>query len=230
MKEKWIDIVCKTCGGPGRLIADTDSFGHSCLEPEYDCTCNNIQEFIPIALPKRYMNAELIAKTNTQINIYSKCNSYVDSFNKEENNFGWGIYIFGATGMGKTYIISGIATKLMAKFRNINIKYISEVKLISQIKNCIATHSNTFDMIQCYCDSDLLVLDDIGKDRYTEFVGNALFSIIDYRWDSMLPTLYSSNYSLDQLCDRIGEEYGKSIVSRIKGNCHIYTFEGADLR
>jgi DNA replication protein DnaC len=59
---------------------------------------------------------------------------------------------------------------------------------------------------------EFLVLDDLGAERVTDWVAEKLFTIINHRHDEDLETVFTSNLSLEQLADHIGERTTWRIV------------------
>jgi DNA replication protein DnaC len=82
------------------------------------------------------------------------------------------------------------------------------------------------DVIAGYSEPDLLVLDDLGASRDSEFLEDALYLVVSRRYNNKLPTIYTTNLSLEVLAQRIGER----IVSRINGTCMILDLGNVDRR
>lgn len=74
--------------------------------------------------------------------------------------------------------------------------------------------------------ADVLLLDDIGAERVTDWVQERLFLLVDYRYRHSLPTLFTSNLHPDELADRIGER----TVSRIVGMARLVAVDADDYR
>lgn len=72
----------------------------------------------------------------------------------------------------------------------------------------------------------LLALDDLGAERVTEWVAEQLFVVFNWRYEHMLPTLVTSNYTLDELEARIG---GRT-VDRLREMCETIAVAGQNLR
>lgn len=73
----------------------------------------------------------------------------------------------------------------------------------------------------------VLVLDDIGAERPTDWTLGELTLLVDHRYSEELPTILTSNLSLPELSDRLGDD---RIPSRISGWCRAVKLEGRDLR
>lgn len=72
----------------------------------------------------------------------------------------------------------------------------------------------------------VLVLDDLGAEKSTEWSMATLFTIINRRYENIAPTIITSNLSLDELSRHIGDR----ITSRIVGMCRVIEFKGKDRR
>jgi DNA replication protein DnaC len=66
----------------------------------------------------------------------------------------------------------------------------------------------------------LLLLDDLGVERPTEFSLKNLAQIIDYRYRNCLPLVVTSNFTLEELIQRSQNDlYGERIVWRLSECC-----------
>lgn len=82
------------------------------------------------------------------------------------------------------------------------------------------------ELLDMLKDCKLLIIDDIGAEKNTEWVNERLLSIINSRMMGGKSTIYTSNCSLDELGLRMGER----IKSRIKGSTHEVHLTGKDRR
>ncbi len=73
---------------------------------------------------------------------------------------------------------------------------------------------------------DLLVLDDFGSERVTDFVQEELERIVDWRYRTMKPTVIATNLNTTQ----IGRKYGQRALSRWGASCEPQTILGEDRR
>lgn len=83
-----------------------------------------------------------------------------------------------------------------------------------------------------------LVIDDIGAERLTDWGADRLFEIVNYRHNELMPTLLTSNLTLNELRERINRQVAKSIgmpkdesgdriVNRLIESCRVIKFEDA---
>lgn len=140
-----------------------------------------------------------------------------------------GIYIYGTCGTGKTHICYAIASKINnEKFK---IRVWSLPELLRYIKrdydelNKGKDFENTnFAQVMNY--NGILVIDDIGTEKMSEWVEETLYAIINRRYEDVMPTIFTSNYSPEELTSRLGDR----IVSRIVGSCDVIELSGKDRR
>ena len=81
-------------------------------------------------------------------------------------------------------------------------------------------------MLKDYFNTPLLILDDLGAEKTTDWALQSLYIIINKRLSEELQTIITSNLSLDELRDKIGDR----IASRIAGMCKIVKLTGRDRR
>lgn len=143
------------------------------------------------------------------------------------------LYIHGEVGTGKTYLAcSFILNNAYSRYLNHSISpsdylFVSVPELLHILKRSFNTQSSE-DSLRKYIDVPFLVLDDIASEKITEWVRETLDYLVDARYRANKRTIYTSNYSLDGLNERMGDE-GR-VVSRIKGSCEILQLTGKDRR
>lgn len=126
-----------------------------------------------------------------------------------------GLYLFGATGAGKTLLAALIATEYIRLFKSV---------IFGDVPSLLADLKATFDkggtdeLLQRYCDCDLLVLDDLGAGKITDWNVTVLYQIINARYNNERTTIVTSNYDLgglEKILSRQDSITGKRIVSRL---------------
>lgn len=137
-----------------------------------------------------------------------------------------GLYIHGGVGSGKTHAVYAIFKKL--KERNIMCRFHNTTELMFDIRRDF--DRNPYDKMRW--DERLpeyegvLILDDLGAERPTDYVAEVLYLIVNTRYNQKLPTIFTSNLPVAELAERIGDR----TASRIVEMCEIVKLDGVDRR
>lgn len=117
------------------------------------------------------------------------------------HNFDRGLYIFGKFGTGKTYLSIAFLNTL-AKLGH-KVAFVKVNDFVNRMRKMIVNDSQMCDeIIEELKRVDYLVFDDIGSESITPFVrDDVLFNILDYRMENALITIFTSNHSIDTLCE-----------------------------
>lgn len=147
---------------------------------------------------------------------------FINNFDKEFKN----LFIYGATGVGKTFLTNCIAKELMDNSHSV--VYISAIKLFDILADNAFGRGGT-DIEQQYAnifDCDLLIIDDLGTELVNNFSVSQLFNCINERYLNQKSVIISSNLSISDLRDM----YSERIFSRITSNYTLMKIFGDDLR
>jgi DNA replication protein DnaC len=142
---------------------------------------------------------------------------------------GNGLFIIGDTGVGKTHIACAIATKVLEE--GFDVKFLNTGKFLNTLRD---EFSKTFDDPEEYQGlfnevmnfNGIIILDDIGAEKPSEWVIERLYLLINEKYESMTPMIFTSNCNKDQLTERLGDR----IVSRISGMTLKVKIPGIDRR
>ena len=107
-----------------------------------------------------------------------------------------GLYLNGSFGAGKTFIISALFNEL-----SINKKIRTEVVYFPELLRSLKDNWSSYeDKISYYEDVDLLLIDDIGAEKVTEWGRDeVLGTILQYRMDKGKTTFFTSNLTIEEL-------------------------------
>ena len=109
--------------------------------------------------------------------------------------------------------------------KSAHIEYWPLLDLVSELRSDIA-HGSQITSTRCR-ECDLLILDDFGSERTTDFVLEELERIVDWRYRAMKPTAVATNLS-DSAA--IIKKYGGRALSRWIGSCYDVVVGGEDRR
>lgn len=183
--------------------------------------------------PERFKNAK-----------YEEVPAQIKSLFEKVTETRRGIYIHGSVGTGKTHILYALKSgweKPIERTRTNNLEgkdetYMHQRKsMFWNTTELLRSIKRDFDLPygEKHRDEErilehtgLLFLDDVGAEKMSEWVDETFYLIVNHRYNRALPTIFTSNLSIADLADRIGDR----TVSRIAGMCDVVELVGEDRR
>lgn len=113
------------------------------------------------------------------------------------------LILAGPYGTGKTSLAVSVIQKRItehgerALFTNVN-------TLFEEIKALFGRENESSQLLQRVMNVPLLVLDDLGAERATEWVQSNLYNILNYRLTNNKPTIVTTNLDMEELTERLG--------------------------
>lgn len=121
---------------------------------------------------------------------------------------GFGICFYGEVRRGKTFIAECIANEIIAKGYKVYMVSAPEIAASASFRENV---ENVEKLKAC----DLLIIDDLGVERKTEYIQEIMFAIIDYRNACRLPTIVTTNDDVEKKMQN-GDMMDKRIYGRLK--------------
>nr|DAT07970.1 MAG TPA: replicative helicase [Caudoviricetes sp.] len=150
---------------------------------------------------------------------------------------GRSLFLYGVRGTGKTKLAAIIANERVRAGKPV--LFVSVPDLMADIRGSFKDGS-TSEAVQAVKETPFLVLDDLGAEKMTEWVGEQLFCIVNHRYNELLQTVVTSNYNpteiiahmatVDGKGNVIDDMQGQRIMSRIYGMCERVEIKGVDWR
>lgn len=148
---------------------------------------------------------------------------YVANFDAMRSQ-GTGLLLCGSVGTGKSFLAAAIANELINQ---------GTPCLMTNFSRIISRVSEKFGGDQKYLDDlnrfDLLIIDDLGSERDTEFTWEKVMNVIDARYRAGLPLIITTNLTLKDLADP-SDIRRQRVFSRLKEMCVFLEVNGADRR
>lgn len=149
------------------------------------------------------------------------CRSFVDTFGTDFRN----LFLYGSTGVGKTFLSHCIARELINK--SYSVIYFTAFELFDIIaKSKFEKDDAAGLMYEHIFDCDLLIIDDLGTELVNAFTSSQLFLCLNERLLNQKSTIISTNITLDSLV----ELYSERTFSRITSNYTMLRLTGDDIR
>lgn len=141
-----------------------------------------------------------------------------------ENDFS-NLFLYGNTGLGKTFLSHCIAKELLDQGHFV--VYFSAVNFFDMVSDRHFARDEEADALyRRALGSDLVILDDVGTEVPNSFSTSALFTFLNNRIEARKPVIISTNLALNQFKDI----YGERIFSRIMSCYKFLAFVGEDIR
>lgn len=144
------------------------------------------------------------AETDPQRKALAKCRAYAEQF---PANFraGRSLLLTGNVGCGKTHLASAIIRTVVADRCRALIIPAGDIVSIARASMVPDSGYTDRDVAVHLGALDLLVIDEVGAQKGSEYELGLLHSIIDRRYQAVLPTVMISNLSADGLKSYIGD-------------------------
>lgn len=134
------------------------------------------------------------------------------------------LYLYGSCGSGKTHLAG--ATWRIRVNDGLPCEFIKHPELSRLFRKIEVAEEKC--LLKKFAEFDVLVIDDIGVGRSTEFSNQILYEILDNRINNLKNGLIlTSNLSLDDFARKVGDD---RLPSRIAGMCKVIKIAGEDHR
>jgi DNA replication protein DnaC len=176
--------------------------------------------------PRRLMRctvAEIVETTEQVANLKRFVAGYIENFAKLERD-GKGLRMFGSPGTGKTHMSVAACRRLLETKQIRTAQFWDLTSMLTRLR--IADDAERRELLRQATEAAVLVLDDIGAQKTTEWVIEQLGMVINDRWSNGRPVIVTSNQSVAEMNSRLGER----ISSRLMECTIAIHVEGPDYR
>jgi len=145
-----------------------------------------------------------------------------------------GILLSGPVGVGKTGLLWSLAKACARKtcerpLWKTCIDVFADIRRTYDDKQ--KTEETEHTILDRLCSRRIFLLDDLGVEKESEWSDSILFRLLNDRYMRMLPTLISTNFSIDGDDDvSLESRIGMRLMSRLSECCHMIKIYGKDRR
>lgn len=163
-----------------------------------------------------------------QLNQYNQrnlklCRNYAKRFDEmiAKNQ---GLLLWGNVGTGKSFAAAAIANFLLEQ--QVPAVMTSFVKIVEDMQ---LRKINEYDFLEALSYAKLVIFDDLGAERKTDFAAEIVYNVIDDRYRKKLPMIITTNKTLQEMQEEMDPKYSR-IYDRIFEMCYPMQFTGPSWR
>ena len=217
------------------------------------CTCQQVavgeHRIAAARIPKRYQHCSLDSYETgfrgadaSMRQAHMTARRFVESYPVETG--GKGLLITGSIGVGKTHLAVGILLALI-KEKGAQALFFDYRELLKQIQHSYnpQVNSTELDILKPVFEAEVLVLDELGAQKPTDWVWDTVALILNTRYNDKRTTIITTNYSdlppagaASSTAQRavreetLGDRIGERMRSRLAEMCVRIEMTGADFR
>ena len=132
-----------------------------------------------------------------------------------------GLLFWGGTGSGKTFAAGCIANELVS--RGVPVMVTSFPRILS------LPYERRWETVESLAKYPLLVIDDLGAERRSDFSLETVYAVIDERYKARMPLIVTTNLSLQEL-QKPQDTAAARIYDRVLEMCVPVLFKGGSRR
>ena len=184
-------------------------------------------------IPEKYIgkNFEDYVTDKGNINALNATKKFAENLNQ-------GLVIYGKPGRGKTFLAAITAQEVLKQGKSVIFGDVPS--LLEDLRSNYSKQNDNRleEQMKALAKADLVVLDDIGTEKPTEWAVNRLYLIVNERYNANKPLIVTSNYTSKEIAERLNNPTdaksagvtGDRIISRIMEMCEVFTIRGEDRR
>ena len=255
-----VSSPCKTCKGTG-YIMEQDSFQRdvALVCPDCEQVKQRVDLYNNARIPRRYWNSRLDAEDQDNENeivfdlllsIFRLLPQRLSNQNilQTEDEDLKGMVIMGSPGTGKTHLMTGFAYQCTIS-QGISCIFQSFAELLSELRQGYSEGKSDIEIIEPHLQTDILIIDDLGKGRNSDWELGILDMLISERYNRNQMIMVTTNFTESEedtlkeqvrsreksetehfITDTIRKRVGERIHSRLKEMCYFENLIGKDRR
>lgn len=228
LEKEFADDVCPACFGTGVEIV-----------PEKGarlCTCQRstakVNPFEKVRVPKRYISCHINSYKPAHAS-QERAVRFAMQFTQEYPAVDQGVLFMGPVGVGKTHLAVSMLKGLTERgFTCLFYEFGTLLKEIQDSYNA-NTHTSELGVLSPVLNAEVLVLDELGASKPTDWVRDTMAHIINTRYNENRFTIFTTNYLDARTSDReetLEDRIGVRLRSRLFEMCRTVEISGPDHR
>lgn len=224
-------MACEQCHGSSWVTEVVDGVERA---RRCDCWRQSLveQQLAHARIPRRYLHCQLGNFEQTVDSLreaHRRASAFVEAFPAVDK----GLLLRGRHGVGKTHLAVAMLREIITR-KGARAYFYETRELLKLVRETFAMAGESeLDVLRPVLDADLLVLDDLGAEKTSEWVQETLGLVVNTRYSERRPTIFTTN--LDDSADTTSPtsmyvQLGARTRSRLFEMCHWVDMDGPDVR
>ncbi|MGH7799294.1 MAG: ATP-binding protein [Thermodesulfobacteriota bacterium] len=238
-------LRCRECNGSGSVLSKNEK-AYIYISNCKVCGVRrrNVKLYNLAGVPAKYSTVLQVdtfrpkAKNESQQYALSYAKDFVKKYPNKK-----GFLFMGKAGLGKTHLAIGAISELTLE-KGIRCVFKDFFHLLSELKEAYSQGTPENEVLLPLIETEVLVIDELGKGRSSEWELNILDQLISKRYNASKITLITTNYVSEDYKQKKGSGHssqnedqetlenrvGSRIASRLREMCEFIPIEGDDYR